>query len=997
MLKIVKSVVIGGAVEQFKPKLKLISASAGTGKTYTLIQNINNVLKDTPVEKVVAITFTRAATRDIKNKVKDLGDINVNTIHGFFASILREQSIYFKQSANFKILEEFDESKLFKDTAVKIMLKKLGSIEHENFFAEYEFNNIIEMLLKMEKNYSRIQNKISIDEKELLKQEKQAQYNKLKELMPDNFEQEVIYPIKNFKGKDQDSLEQLRIQVLEVVKALRPVTTTNSFYDNIELFKSLIEYDNRVKGSKKNWDSEEEQLQVKTGLKRLNEIRNKILDYRLGENWTSEQASKFRKLFFELFLETHKANEQRKSELDVLSYNDIEIKTHELINKNPKVAKYYQDKYDYIFVDEFQDTNTTQRDVLFCIAKNVFVVGDPKQSIYRFRNADVRVFIDTQNKCNEHELEELSTNRRCLANIVEAVNTAFPLIFGHSHSKTKRKDFEANYLKFHPEKDKIGGIVKIINASSGTKHHNSFDHELEAKICLELINKARKEGRSYGDIALLFRASKHMSEFEKLFRDKGIPFVVYGGESRNDLLSSFSSLFNIILDPNDDLSMLEVLKLPTFYTSEQDIYSIKKESLSIWQSLEQSLDEHPIKSFLHGILAKKDEGSFTEFVTEVLRRSQFIQGSALMFSGQDAGAEEAILRAAMHVESEGEGIEYFLNFLYKMKLQEIGTKTDAVKLMTVHASKGLEFKLVLMPCLDNIPLTARDSIVISDDGDIAVKLGDDESNTKLSTVLYKDIKDYEEEADLAESKRLLYVAMTRAKDELYLISDFNKGNKGVAGKRWVDWIAEIFKDKIEEYQVQESANNTSPKRKILRTIKDPTLNKKLDKGYQEQFIQRYSVSFIRDSLIQYDKKRSSEIVGIGTIIHSLLENFDKKDELQKIYDSIRVDAKESISSVIEAFVSSDLGQRIFSAKKYLCEHSFIVKDQNKILSGRIDRINLYEDSVWVLDYKTAVEEKELPAYQAQIACYVKFAEKAFPNKKVFASIVDVTACKEYKV
>ena len=171
----------------------------------------------------------------------------------------------------------------------------------------------------------------------------------------------------------------------------------------------------------------------------------------------------------------------------------------------------------------------------------------------------------------------------------------------------------------------------------------------------------------------------------------------------------------------------------------------------------------------------------------------------------------------------------------------------------------------------------------------------------------------------------------------------------------------------------------------------------MDKFNSEQFTRRYSVSFIRDSLIQYDKKRSSEIVGIGTIIHSLLENFDNKDELARIYSTVQEEAKIKISSVIEDFVNSDLGQRIFSAKDYLCEHSFIVKDQNKILSGRIDRINIYENSVWVLDYKTSVDEKELPAYQAQIACYVKFAEKAFPNKKVLASIVDVTACEEYKV
>ena len=985
-------VITGGVVEQFNPKLKLISASAGTGKTYTLIQEISETLKNTSADKVVAITFTRAATRDIRNKVKGLGDITVSTIHGFFASILREQAIYFRRSANFRILEEFDEVQLFKNTTATVMLGKLGKQEYETFFAEYEFTNIIDMLLKMEKRYSVIKDKLNTDETKLFEQEKKAEYKKLIDLMPTDLEAELLIPLTSFKGQDGDSLEILRSSVLETVKNLKPVRDISSFYNNIKLLKELIKYDNRTKGSKKNWDSPEEQEQVKEALKKLHELRKQVLEYKLGEEWIAKQASKYRKLFFELFLEAHKAHEQKKLELDTLSYNDIELLTYDLIKNNPNVAKYYQEKYEHIFVDEFQDTNVMQRDVLFAIAKNIFVVGDAKQSIYRFRNADVRVFMDTQSKCNKDELKELKTNWRCLPKIVEAVNTAFPLIFGHSHSKMQRKSFEAEYLGFEPKREDTSGIVKLINAQSKTKHHNSFDHELEAKICLDLINKGLKDGKSYSDFALLFRSSNHMSEFEKLFRDKGVPFVVYGGESRHDLLSSLRSLFNIILNPNDDLSMLEILKLPVFYTDENDIYKLKKDKTSIWESLEA----HPIKEFITEMRAKKDKGSFTEFVTEVLRASKFIPTASLIFTGQDSGAEEAILRAAMHVEAEGEGIGYFLDFLYSMKTQDAGVKADAVKLMTVHASKGLEFKVVLMPCLDNTPRPAKDIIVISDDGDVAVKLGDEQSNTKFNTVFYRDIKDYEEEADIAESKRLLYVAMTRAKDELYLISDFDKGNKGIAGKRWVDWLSEIFNNIKQEYKIQDEVVAKAPKVKVIKTLDKDLVSKNLISKKEDNIIKRYSASYIRDQLINYENKKTTGSIGIGTLIHTLLENWDKKDEAEKIYKLIDEETGKTIFGIVNSFATSPLGQKVFSAPKALCEYSFMVKQDSTILSGRIDRINIYDDHIWVMDYKTAVDERDLPAYRAQIECYVKFVNKAFPNKKVIASIVDVTSCKEYK-
>ncbi len=979
-------------MEQFSPKIKLLSASAGTGKTYNLIQEISKALESTPAEKIAAITFTRAATRDIRNKVKDLGDLNVNTIHGFFAGILKEQSVYLVQRADFKILEEFDDKKLFMDSAAGVMLNKINSSEFEALFAEYGFSRIMDMLLKMEKKYSVIKDHLNTDINKLLEQERNAEYERLNELMPKDLNSEMIEPLSNFKGADCDSLEKLRAAAVGTAQKLKIVTGYKTFKDNIELLKNLIDYNMKTKGSAANWQTEEKQNQVKEALRKLNDLRKAVKNERLGEEWVIKQAARYRKLFFELFLDVHKAHEQKKNELDVLSYNDIEILTHRLVTENSRVRDFYRQKYNYIFVDEFQDTNTMQRDVLFEIAKNIFVVGDAKQSIYRFRNADVRVFMDTQQKCPKDQLKELKTNRRCLPAIINAVNLAFPQIFSHTHSSNGRKNFEADYLAFEPYRTDSDGIVKLFKAPSEAKHHRVFNHELEAKICTDIIMKGIKEGKTYGDFCLLFRSSTHMGEFEKLFREKGLPFVVYGGESRNDLLSSLRSLFSVILNPYDDLCMLEVLKLPSFYTDDATIYRMKQGQPSIYEGL----GDHPVKRFITEMRTKKDRGSFTEFVAEVLSVSKFIPSASLIFTGQDAGAEEAILRGAMHVESEGEGIDYFLDFLYSMKEDDPNTKTNTIKLMTVHASKGLEFNVVMIPCLEDPPRPPKDLIVISEDGEVAVKLGDEESNTKFNTVLYRNIKGSEEEASIAESKRLLYVAMTRARNELYMISDFDKGSKGIQGKRWVDWLSEIFFDKKEDYKLPKEISVIAPKIKaVMMEDKNIVLNS-LVKQSEHDILKRYSVSFIRDSYKKQGYKPSSGELGVGTIIHSILENWSNKDEVAKIYTRIGAETAKNISTIVDSFADSPLGQKILSVQDALCEHSFAFKDGNQIIAGRIDRINIYDDHVWILDYKTGVDPEDLPAYKAQIGCYVSYAQRAYKGKKVDASIVDVTQCKEYK-
>ncbi|MFH1222860.1 MAG: UvrD-helicase domain-containing protein, partial [Pseudomonadota bacterium] len=904
-------------MERFKPKIKLISASAGTGKTYTLIEEISRVLKDTAPSKIAAITFTRAATRDIRSRVHEkfpsdvVNEININTIHGFFAGILREQSVYFKHSSDFKILEDFDQKMLFKRTASQLLLTKVSDAVYEKFFAEYNFENVLFMLEKMEGHYAIVRDKLNADIKTLIEQEIKAGYEKLKSLIPDDFNEAVVSPILNFKASSsEDKLEVIRKDALphisELAKHFAELKSKDydrdCFYRTSSLLKEITTSAPGESGSVKNWDSKDQLEKVKYALKTLNALRKEAVDeLRIGEEWLIKEAAENRKIFFELFKLVHSEYERRKKEMDALTYNDIELLTHDLVSKNTKVAEYYREKYDHIFVDEFQDTNIMQKDVLFAISKQLFLVGDAKQSIYRFRNADVRVFIGAQNECSDQELEELKKNRRCLNKIIDTVNKAFPQIFSRTHSG-KRRDFEADYLEFKSgREDKSAGCVEFIKAPSQSKHPNSFNHELEAEIALDIIKKGLASGKTYKDFAILFRISSHMSEFEKLFRQKGVPFIVYGGESRHDLLSGIRSLFSVILNPHDDHSMLEVLKQPYFYTSDEEIYKLKGKNGDIWNGL----TTHPVKGFITEMRKIKDRGGFAEFVADVLRASKFIPSASLVFTGQDAGAEEAILRAAKHVESVGEGLEYFLDFIYGMKSDEIGTQIEAVKLMTVHASKGLEFNSVIIPSLDYAPKGAKDTIVISDDGEVAVKLGDYETNKKINTVFYHNIKDYEKEADTAESKRLFYVAMTRARNELYLLSDFEKG-AGLEGTRWVDWISEIFKEDVKNYSGLEEQQQDIIRRKVIRTVSGA---EDLIPLREYSVLKRYTVSAIKEKVsgvrpkgrLNDDQERPDPKTRLGNIIHSVLENWNDKDAVKSIYERIG-DNEERTSYIINNFV-----------------------------------------------------------------------------------------------
>ena len=207
----------------FEPNVKLINASAGTGKTYRIIEELGASIKNTEANNIIAVTFTKAAAKELRKKLESVSkDIYVNTIHGFFASLLRQHALKLGQSASFKIIEELQERTLFERTASNILINKAKIIDYHEFIAEYDLKNIIETLFKMEKNYSRIYKNLSTNIKELVAQEKQAEFDTLKELLnPAAYNATRL--ILEIKGPSGDKLEEKRKSILDNVKELIPI------------------------------------------------------------------------------------------------------------------------------------------------------------------------------------------------------------------------------------------------------------------------------------------------------------------------------------------------------------------------------------------------------------------------------------------------------------------------------------------------------------------------------------------------------------------------------------------------------------------------------------------------------------------------------------------------------------------------------------------------------------------------------------------------------
>lgn len=453
----------------------------------------------------------------------------------------------------------------------------------------------------------------------------------------------------------------------------------------------------------------------------------------------------------------HRYNNKLKTSASV-DFDDLLLLPVNLFKERKDILEYYQDKYRYILIDEYQDTNPVQYKLSVMLSnkyKNIFVVGDMNQSIYAFRQADFRNISNFEKDFKGAKVIKLEHNYRSTNNILSAANE----VIKHN---TERKD-----LKLFSDN---GDGVKI-------KYMRAYDEKHEIALVIDEIKHLLSEGYKNEDIAILYRTNAQSRAIEDVFLAKGIPYKVFGSYyfyNRKEIKDLISYL-RLIYNPHDEISLRRVINTPKRGIGESATAAIeeraKQQNISMFDALE-TRKELEFKEIIEDLIKRSESLSLTELIDEVLERS----GMKKELESSKALEDEIRLENLMEVKSitasfeERTGSANLGDFLEEVSLiADISNHTedgDVVTLMTLHSAKGLEFPVVFL---------------------VGMEEGLFPHNMSLM------------ENNLEEERRLCYVGITRAKERLYLTNAkrrmlYGKENMNIPSR----FISEIDEKLIEK-------------------------------------------------------------------------------------------------------------------------------------------------------------------------------------------------------
>lgn len=453
----------------------------------------------------------------------------------------------------------------------------------------------------------------------------------------------------------------------------------------------------------------------------------------------------------------HRYNNKLKTSASV-DFDDLLLLPVNLFKERKDILEYYQDKYRYILIDEYQDTNPVQYKLSVMLSnkyKNIFVVGDMNQSIYAFRQADFRNISNFEKDFKGAKVIKLEHNYRSTNNILSAANEVIK-------PNTERKD-----LKLFSDN---GDGVKI-------KYMRAYDEKHEIALVIDEIKHLLSEGYKNEDIAILYRTNAQSRAIEDVFLAKGIPYKVFGSYyfyNRKEIKDLISYL-RLIYNPHDEISLRRVINTPKRGIGESAIAAIeeraKQQNISMFDALE-TRKELEFKEIIEDLIKRSESLSLTELIDEVLERS----GMKKELESSKALEDEIRLENLMEVKSitasfeERTGSANLGDFLEEVSLiADISNHTedgDVVTLMTLHSAKGLEFPVVFL---------------------VGMEEGLFPHNMSLM------------ENNLEEERRLCYVGITRAKERLYLTNAkrrmlYGKENMNIPSR----FISEIDEKLIEK-------------------------------------------------------------------------------------------------------------------------------------------------------------------------------------------------------
>jgi ATP-dependent helicase/nuclease subunit A len=727
----------------------------------------------------------------------------------------------------------------------------------------------------------------------------------------------------------------------------------------------------------------------------------------------------------DLFAAEYAAAKQRES---ALYFEDLQLVARDLLRDDATVREAEQLRFRAIMVDEFQDTNRLQCDLIDLLRggeleRDVFFVGDEFQSIYGFRHADVAVF--RERRAAAAQRLPLTQNYRSRPEVLAAVNYLFEQEFGDGYQPLAASGEFPDPVFGHP--------VELL-VSDKREYADTDEHwrEGEARAIARRVSELVDNGiAAPGEIVLLFAAGTDAERYESALRANGLPTYratgrgYFGQQQVVDLLSYLRLLHNRY----DDEALVTVLASPFVGVSNDGLVLIRRHAskrplfAGIERSLPESLsenDERLVRAFkqrYERLVAASARLSLERLCEEVVSAHDYDLAVLARWDGRRRYANlRKLMRLARSYEDlRGPDIEGFVRFIRDQEslgasqLEAVSEEegADAVRLLTIHAAKGLEFKVVIVADagrdIGGAPST--DEILVRPDGTFGFRVVDPNTGKKRGVFSYDEVRTAEKAEDDAERLRLYYVAMTRAIDRLivsgaidpertqdadtpigWVIDRLGLGGEIQSGEiergnaRFVVSVDRGAVTVVEKPVAEEEVGQlalfaelpTAPAPRGYRLpelapLPAPPLHKVRRLSYSAlALFERCSYRYYVERIAGLREERGTvpgahglKATEIGDAAHRLLELVDLRQPappdveiVRSWYPAVSDEEVERIAAFVAAYCESELAARISTLRGAVPERPFAFEHDGVLLHGRLDVLWREGTQALVLDYKT---------------------------------------------
>lgn len=1018
----------------------IVSAGAGSGKTAVLSERVLRKLKEgVHINELLVLTFTNAAAQEMKERIRkkiketegleeeqDLIDAAyITTFDSFSLSMVKKYHTKLNITNNIAITDE-----------VIIDLEKHNIID--KIFDKYYvnpnqlFKNLItDFCLKDDKelkNYIlNIYKKIELkyDKKDFLETYITNWFTEEKINEQITLYLNLIFEnIKNIKKLLIDLNDYFDgdyvTKVEDTLKKLIEATSYEEILSSLN-FKQLPIVPR---------NSDEEGKRIKTA---ISDLVKEIKSYCIYES-TNEMKQEILstkeniEIIIEILKELDYKLEEYKREKEIYNFNDIARLAIKVIKENEDIKEELKASFNEILVDEYQDTSDTQETFINLISKNnVYMVGDIKQSIYRFRNANPYIFknkYDLYRDTDKGLKIDLLKNFRSRREVLSNINLLFDLFMD---DEIGGADYKASHrMQFgNSAYEEKGATSQNYNFELLTydydKTKNISKEEIEAFIIgHDIKNKIENKYQifdkdvgilrniNYNDCVILLDRSKNFDLYKKIFEYLGIPLSILKEESikKDQDVLVIKNLFKLLIcikekDFSDvfKYSFTSIARSFLFKYSDEEIFEFfVNNNFSTSELYLKALD----------IVKEIDTMSPKEFFLFVLDLFEYDRklitiGNIKSFRVR----EEYFYNLIENFTSSGNTIYDFVDYLdkifdsdYDLKFNVNTTSSNSCKIMTIHKSKGLEYPICYFAGFYEKFNTQelKEKIIFDNDlGIVIPKVDNFYKDTILKTLLKYNTK----KEEISERIRLLYVAVTRAKekmiflapkieDEISYVNDIVPSFERRKYSKFLDIIKSIYEN-IREFEVETQSN--ASKKYQLSSSDELILEK--DTSIESLKVEEINIKnkvieeshFSKDTLHLYTKDEK-DLLNFGTKVHEVLETIDFKNPNYNIYN-----LDKYMKEKIEHFINTGLIQTNINSSFYK-EYEFTYMKENTLSHGIIDLLIERADKIIIIDYKLKNIDDE--NYDKQLNGYKEFI-KVKTSKEVECYLYSIIDQKYRKV